>query len=147
MLALMRDAYAKSFDERADSSVPHLILRHGRSYEPAPLDESAHEFGRAKECFRNAALLAQENAELTYVEGYADCGSFPMHHAWCVDANGRVVDPTWREKGASPIAEWEYLGIPLTTEFVTATLLRKQTWGVLDGRWIQEHGLPEEAIA
>ena len=50
------------------------------------------------------------NECLTYCEGYAipDIGSIvhEMDHAWCVDADGRVIDNSWRKPGLA------YFGIP-----------------------------------
>jgi hypothetical protein len=46
-------------------------------------------------CFRNAWLLVRESHALTYGEGYclAINGEF-VQHAWAVEANGSVLDPT-----------------------------------------------------
>jgi len=47
---------------------------------------------RPHQCYLNAMTLAMwSRGRLRYVEGVA-CGSIP--HAWCVDASGRIVDPT-----------------------------------------------------
>lgn len=52
--------------------------------------------GPMKECFRNAGWLSR-TTRLHYVEGYAVRGRLmlPLAHAWCVDDDGRVYDPTW----------------------------------------------------
>lgn len=53
--------------------------------------------GPMKECFANAAMLAHRHG-LPYVEGH--CLSrigIPILHAFCLDEEGRVVDPTWRD--------------------------------------------------
>lgn len=71
-----------------------LVKRHGKQFTAQPLPE---EYGlmEAKNCYNNAFILAAANPELTYVEGYAYSGILPIHHAWVVDAEGRVIDPTW----------------------------------------------------
>ena len=49
--------------------------------------------------FANATMLAAYHNELRYVEGLAysfESGTNQLrHHAWCVDTQDRVVDPTW----------------------------------------------------
>ncbi len=48
-------------------------------------------------CFLNAFMLTQIDRRLRYVEGWAltEFG-LPAHHAWVVDPDGRVQDPTWK---------------------------------------------------
>lgn len=106
-----------------------LLLRHGVEYTGAPKPKDVR-WGRKKLCFMNAFNLATRRPELTYVEGYG-CWSFPgMLHAWCVDAEGRVIDPTWRYTTAqAPTVE--YLGLPMKTEWVIEETLRNKVYGVL----------------
>ncbi len=58
---------------------------------------------------------------LTYVEGYAVSGSsdslYAIHHAWCIDDRGFVLDRTW--SGGT-----DYLGVPFKLTFLAAYLLR-----------------------
>lgn len=74
--------------------------------------------GTPKLCFHNARKLVlnrRRRGSLTYVEGYAmraDIG-IPMHHAWAIDAERRVIDVTWADPQNT-----EYLGVP----FSAATL-------------------------
>ena len=67
-------------------------------------------------CYENALIAAMQWDDLTYVEGYVmpDHG-FPIHHAWLVDSDGRVLDPTLDYQ-----ADWVYFGVPLTTEHIVA---------------------------
>lgn len=66
--------------------------------------------GELGECYVNAYYLAH-NQGLYYVEGLAIVPSigFPMEHAWCVDADGHVYDPTWE-------AGTDYFGVAFTPE-------------------------------
>jgi hypothetical protein len=49
---------------------------------------------------------------VTYVEGYAQA-ILPVHHAWNVDAQGRVMEVTWEEPGVA------YFGIEFNPMLVT----------------------------
>lgn len=71
-----------------------LVRKHGRMFEGSELLDPETR-GPKGECFRNALLYALQN-ELYYCEGYA-ISIVPMHHAWCLDADGNVVDTTWDE--------------------------------------------------
>lgn len=81
--------------------------------------------GPARECFRNAGLLALEDASLTYVEGFACTAAvgIAMHHAWVVTADGKVLDPTWQE-GSS------YCGIGVRTDIFSRLLSSTGIWGI-----------------
>lgn len=85
-----------------------FVLQHGEFWTPQPLPE-----GRVrmppKLCFWNARSLQDSDSALRYVEGYA-ASIFAIHHAWCVDPEGRVIDPTWEEAGSA------YLGVALTSD-------------------------------
>lgn len=52
------------------------------------------------ECYTNAAELCLRGG-LHYCEGYATPANinWPLPHAWCIDDDGRVVDPTWPDGG------------------------------------------------
>ncbi|WP_147283026.1 hypothetical protein [Pseudorhodoferax soli] len=81
--------------------------------------------GPAKQCYRNAAQLAMDFPELTYVEGIAQGGSILIPHAWCIDEDGRVVEATWPETGNA------YWGAAYDTEFLIFWILKQKVWGVL----------------
>jgi hypothetical protein len=58
-------------------------------------------------------MLLAHAEDLTYVEGFA---THPhpgevMHHGWCVDAEGRVLDPTWGVPGLA------YFGVPFRRSY------------------------------
>lgn len=78
-----------------------FVLRHGTPYEWRPLPENVRP-GAPRACFGNAIALAHDaqvrGTGLHYVEGFAlDPGRtrLPILHAWLVDDEGKVVDPTW----------------------------------------------------
>jgi hypothetical protein len=88
----------------------HLLLgQYGRAWNPAELPAEVEKKPEGY-CYQNAYHLVIDHPDLTYVEGYADS----MKHAWCVDAQGNVIDPTWtRLKHAKT-----YYGIAFNTRWV-----------------------------
>ena len=60
-------------------------------------------------------------------EGWAQMPiDYPIttYHAWCLDRQGNVVDPTWEHRKGS-----EYLGIPIKTSALQVQILATQHWG------------------
>jgi hypothetical protein len=105
-----------------------LLLDHGTEGRGAPKPRGV-KYGKKRECFRNALHLAMARPDLTYVEGIA-CWHIPTAHAWCVDAKGRVIDPTWRvPKADVPLVE--YLGLRIKTEWAWAAVLKAERYGVI----------------
>ena len=77
--------------------------------------------GTKRECYANCvkALISQhglQDGELSYAEGYAkikDTVWLPVQHAWLVDSEGRVIDPTWEDA-----SNHVYFGVSFKTSFV-----------------------------
>ena len=107
------------------------------------------DYGKERECFKNASELWLVNDDLRYVEGLAmtDGIDLGIHHAWCVTADGEVVDPTWRLDDDSEPDTWEYLGTVLDREWYLEYLLHAAVYGVWEDTkfWTRE-GLPPEAL-
>jgi hypothetical protein len=94
-----------------------LVLTYGLDYEPrirpAQVDAMPKRY-----CFRNAYRLALARQDLSYVEGFALARGwrrFPNPHAWCVDGQGRVIDPTesWADSTQALPGALRGLAIPL----------------------------------
>jgi hypothetical protein len=94
-----------------------FILITGRPFRAQPLPVR-YRRAKPKECFSNAITLAKRSrGKLAYVEGYAMRDKLPgllVHHAWCVDERGDVIDATWPDPEACcyfgrvfSLAEWE----------------------------------------
>jgi len=85
--------------------------------------------GTPKQCFQNSYDLCIADEGLTYCEGYvlSDKLPMPLDHAWCVDAEGKVVDVTL----ADPIG-WEYCGVMIKKEYMQAVISKRGYYGVLD---------------
>lgn len=86
----------------------HLLIQHGRHWDTSDeMSEAYRGLVRVvpQGCFDNAYRLARASrGVLRYVEGYAH-RMIPVHHAWCVDPDDRVVDLTWDPIGS------EYFGV------------------------------------
>ena len=50
-------------------------------------------------------------------------GGYPFGHAWCIDRDGQVVDPTLREAAG-------YFGIPLRWRYVQDAALKNRVYCV-----------------
>ncbi|MCK3776864.1 hypothetical protein MZK49_08955 [Ensifer sesbaniae] len=109
------------------------LLRYAKTFEPADTNPAWFTCGPAKQCFDNATQvvilrLAAGDSSVRYAEGYAMDAelAIPMQHAWLVDADNKVIDPTWRD-----VADNLYFGIVFETSFVLDLLRIKQSAGIL----------------
>lgn len=96
-------------------SVERFVFDHGHEFpEIAPKRFVPRRHRKSGQCYLNCAQLALGDGQLTYVEGFAVLPDIALHfqHAWCVDENGQVVDPTWAEPGRA------YFGVPFNTAYI-----------------------------
>ena len=102
--------------------MPGLILYYGKSF--VKISQNSCFMGNKKECFKNAYQLSFTK-NLTYCEGYAVSKilNFPVEHAWCIDNDNNVIDPTWNDG-------IEYFGIPFSMEFIINQALKTSVYGV-----------------
>lgn len=89
--------YVAAYARATDLKLYRVVMEQGRFWTPAPKPDNV-KAGTPKQCFDNAYKLASRRSDLRYVEGWA-LGIIPVHHAWCVDAEGNVIDNTWRSHG------------------------------------------------
>jgi hypothetical protein len=104
-------------------NIPHFVLELGRpmgDMKPFPKNLTK---GKKKECFRNAMLLAIEK-NWTYCEGYA-LAVIPTHHAWVLDDDGDVIDPTWDE-GV------DYYGVEIPMSYALPKVFGRGYYGIID---------------
>jgi hypothetical protein len=86
-------------------------------------------------CYSNAIQLAcQSPRRFVYVEGQGvpKLAGFPVEHAWVLDREGRVYDPTWRDGLA-------YFGIPFRLGFVLKSIRKSRECSIIEN-W--EHSYP-----
>ncbi len=111
------------------SRFDQFIIEHGVAYCGRRLPRR-YSYGAERYCFMNAANLAIAQDDLTYVEGYGLISrlGIPMHHAWCIDAKGKVIDTTWRD------IKVDYIGVPIPAKLLISELLRSKTYALLYDR-------------
>lgn len=107
-------------------SVYEFVLKNGKPF--LETDNRPVATGIPKNCFGNACNLATLDKRLYYVEGYACAFGLPVHHAWCVDRDMRIIEPTWPEYGKA------YFGCIFPLDYVSKTILKTETHGVID-KW------------
>lgn len=115
--------FAAIYNGKEMQTMYHLIRDYGVEFKAAERPSNVPKM-RYKECFKNAFELSMQTG-YTYVEGVA-CNLLPVHHAWCVDENGNVVDPTWDNP-----ERCHYFGIPFDWEFVLDKIEHTMTYGVM----------------
>jgi hypothetical protein len=97
------------------------ISRYGQAFSPRTSPTRWLRLGGARDCFNNATRYAAVRDDVVYAEGYAlepDL-PIPVHHAWLIDVDGQVIDPTWKET-----ADHVYFGIPFKQQFLRDLLER-----------------------
>ena len=92
-----------------------FLLRAGESFSAIAAKRGGVRLMTPKQCFHNCGALVQRRADLTYCEGYAMKELIPIHHAWCIDSDGRVIEPTLRKPAV------EYIGVRFPTSYVADT--------------------------
>jgi len=110
-------------------SMEDFVYKNGQSFKARKLPKNI-KLGTMKECYRNAALLAIDNAKYYYVEGYA-LGVIPVMHAWCIDKNKCVIDPTWPDGK-------EYFGVVFKKTYLFKYVEKYKRYNIIDNyqhRW------------
>ena len=117
-------------DPWAYHTTPAFVLATGRPYTAAARPKGLRKMPN-KLCFRNAHYLALDDRTLTYTEGYAlSFQGIPVEHAWCVRADGTVVDPTWYHPELAA-----YYGVEIPLEVVSGLVSRQGVYGILVNDW------------
>lgn len=116
------------------------VLEKGQQFENAPFEGYGRR-RRAKRCYDNALNLATDH-DLRYVEGFGLSGLdmerrrnngerwYLTHsiwrHAWCIDAKGKVVDPTWEYHENT-----QYMGAIIDIDFAWRKVESTGYYGVI----------------
>lgn len=139
-----RDDHGRWGDGGGFSTKPDIII--GSHFAPQQIHDylqknGAKEFEAAKlpkevvrgpkgECYANATQAMWHNPELglQFAEGFAYEPNTGLHyqHAWCVDRNGKVVDPTWDHP-----EKCKYYGVVYDKKPYVAFITKTKYYGVL----------------
>src|SRR5262245_18544521 len=97
---------------KAPAIMERFVVRNGKPFKGRKLPRS-YDRDEAKQCFSNAGRLALMENGLRYVEGYVIGDNLPIaiHHAWLIDAKGKVVDTTLKNP-----ERYQYLGVVVGTD-------------------------------
>ena len=111
----MMEALEGGLNLGGNREVMGAVLERGVSYPPPKSGELPADIrpGQAKMCYNNAFMTAAaSDGKYVYVEGYAADPNFglPVQHAWVVDGDGSVYDPTWSEANGIPPGS-AYVGV------------------------------------
>ncbi|MBW9051005.1 hypothetical protein [Rhizobium mesosinicum] len=95
------------------------LSKYGRYALPREKKPEWLKIGLKRACFYNATAYAAARDDVFYAEGYAlePALTVPVQHAWLVDADGRVLDPTWSRTKCHI-----YFGISFKRSFVMEML-------------------------
>ena len=97
--------------------------------------------GEMGNCYMNAQKIAiSEWGELLYAEGWATYGgksNLPVLHAWLVNKQGHVLDPTWGPK----IKGRAYYGVIIDTRYMMTRQLQTKRYGPIIDDWEYGHKL------
>jgi hypothetical protein len=122
--------------------VTKFILDHGSLMTEFSPQHAEFPRGPMGECYSNAGRAAS-GTRLRYVEGYAVPSTipFPMMHAWLIDEEGRIIDPTWESAAA-------YYGVVIPTATMWEILMRTEVWGIFDNLWLDKEafGILQDAV-
>lgn len=101
---------------------------------------------RRGECYMNAQryVVMNPDTDWMYCEGFWawSGGLWPLHHAWLIDGEGRVVDMTAEDcdKLAPDRVKPEtdtYFGVEIPAWFVRERAWATKTWDVISDAWLR----------
>lgn len=97
------------------------IIRYGNVFQTIAESPEWLRIGQARDCFNNATAYAVVRDDVFYAEGYALEPELPLpvQHAWLVDREGKVIDPTWKDT-----RDHAYFGIAFNQDFVRDQLVQ-----------------------
>ncbi|MDJ0718464.1 MAG: hypothetical protein QNJ54_30270 [Prochloraceae cyanobacterium] len=131
-------------------SFEELILKIGVDLKAIDLPEDI-ELGMPKSCYWNCQQIIKKQPDLIYCEGYALIKEVPLpfKHAWLINSDKKVIDPTWETPGL------EYIGIPFNNKWVQFFLKiraekdKGECLSLLEGNYWEKssflrYGIPKE---
>ena len=137
----LRDYITKLYDLMGAEQCPieYRILREFGTY----MNSQTHSVNGTMtlgECYSNAYKML-EDPVYRYCEGYATSTSLgiPLAHAWVVDKDNNVVDPTWKDGD-------QYFGVAFDSMFLYKTLIKTKHHGVFGNLYRMRIRTPEDCV-
>ena len=119
---------------RQPSLMADVLHRHGRAFQikDHPLNGSM----AMRECFANSIEALEPGQQ--YCEGYATLKGLdvPMEHAWILDEDGQIIDPTWPDGG-------HYFGVALKENFVREMIAMTRHFGAFGSAYRLKESVEE----
>ncbi|MDF5714118.1 MAG: hypothetical protein PUP93_09540 [Rhizonema sp. NSF051] len=126
---------------------PGLISEFGQPF----LDKTKSPFmGTPRECYKNCFEALFCFKDFIYCEGYAcsDKTAVLTPHAWLLNRDFQVIEPTWDKKLTQNIA---YFGIGFSRSYVFESVNQNQEYGILENYYrndfkLLRDGFPKDAL-
>jgi hypothetical protein len=122
-----------------------LILDNGKPFTNRILPSPFR--GKVKQCYKNCFDMLWKPQDAYYCEGYAiaDGLDLAIAHAWLIDDEMRVIDPTWDDDSVGAT----YFGVVFNQEHVFEIGKIAKYYGILDYMYenhLIHHGFPSQAL-
>lgn len=131
--------------ERAQMGImlEEFVLRHGRLMTDRHLLPESHVRPGSKECYWNAWRLHRRRPRLAYCEGYmaVERCPIPVMHGWCLDAQGKVWDPSIEQSRGAV-----YFGIQYRADWVSekfGVLRKRRLIGIMPNWYVFDRELSD----
>jgi hypothetical protein len=123
-------------------SIESLVLAYGQPFKKQIKSPFK---GQPKSCFENCVKGLVRFPHLSYCEGFAidDDLDFAISHAWLVNDNLEVIDPTWIGERFQNSA---YFGVVFNKNFVREISFKTCSYGILDSDYMIEHQLKQRGF-
>ncbi|WP_373527446.1 hypothetical protein [Nostoc sp.] len=123
-------------------STQRLVLDYGK---PFVTQVKSPFKGKPKSCFENCMKALINFPQLNYCEGFAisDHVDIVVSHAWLVNNDGELIDPTWIGKNFNGST---YFGVIFNNDFVVEIAKKTKCYGILDNDFMNEHQLKREGF-
>ena len=113
-----------------------LVAKHGRAFNKIIPRPAGMRKGRDGYCYKNAYdVMRKYPGEYYYCEGFAASANSTFYclHAWVINKDCEVVDPTWKAGGT-------YFGVVFKFSHVMQSMAKVGRFqGVLDGLYYSEN--------
>lgn len=104
--------------------------------------------GEPKSCYQNCVDAILSRSDLYYCEGYGVDKKLPipLYHAWLVNDQSEVIDPTWLNKD-----DVLYLGVVFNKDFVLKTLNETRQYSIIENDYkidykLKKNGFTDEML-